>query len=439
MRSVINPERDEMEKLNDFEEFTTVLKEQACWADVCTEPGMVALMAARAAALANEPALKIEVHLSGGILKNALSAGLPSIQARGPAVAAAMGAVARDASRGLTILGNLTQDQLGEALALATSGCVTVRLDPAHEGVYGKCVLWTENHVAEVVIEGAHTNITEEKLDGRVLFAAANMTNAGGLSSLKEWSFEKLVDVATSIDAESLEWLLRGARSSIDLAAAGAGPDCCREMSFWRTGGGASACAGWPAAEAADWAAKAICARMNGVSWPVVTSAGSGNQGIMVGTAILSAASRLGLPDHKTIQALALAHGVNMFVKSYIGEVSCLCGGMSAGAGVAAAVCWMTGGTRAQMAEAVTEVLGSLFGMICDGAKTTCALKGWVAVTLGILVGQRTAGHRTKTQHQGVIGGSLEETLLRLEAMNKTVFSRSDDVLLSLAGVQRVS
>jgi len=423
---------------DDSQRFVRILREQACWANVCTEPGMVALMTARAADLAGEPALQIEVCLSGGILKNALSAGLPHIQVKGPDIAAAAGAVVRDPSKGLTILGNLSEAQMGEALSLARAGRVTVKWDSAHQGVYGKCILRTKNHVAEVVVEGSHTNITEEKLDGRLLVSAASTSTTSGLFALREWKFERLIDIIMSVDPVELDWLLQGARSSSDLAEAADDLACCHDIVMWPASCTTVSSGDWPAMEAANRAAKAICARMNGCAWPVLTSGGSGNQGIMIATSVLSLASSLGLAERRTIQALALAHGVNMLVKSYMGEISSSCGGVSAGAGVAAAVSWMMGGTKEQMAEAVTEVLGSLFGMVCDGAKTTCALKGWVAVTSGISIGQWAANRRAKTQNQGVIGRSLEDTLARLETINKTVFSRSDDLILSLMGVERV-
>lgn len=105
---------------------------------------------------------------------------------------------------------------------------------------------------------------------------------------------------------------------------------------------------------------------------------------------------------------------------------------------MAAAICWMLGGTALQIAEAVTEVLASLCGMVCDGAKATCALKGSSAVMTGILAGAGASRSVPGLRDQGVVGQSIDETLARLEILNSRVLAGSDQVLLELARVEKV-
>lgn len=148
--------------------------------------------------------------------------------------------------------------------------------------------------------------------------------------------------------------------------------------------------------------------------------------------------SRLGLSDERKLCAVVLAHGVNMLVKAHIGEVSASCGGISVGAGLAASICWMAGGSRDQMAQAATEALASLSGMICDGAKATCALKSSVAVMAGMIAGAGTSRSAARLENQGLIGQSIDETLERMETMSRRVFSGTDTVLLELTGIEKV-
>jgi len=133
----------------------------------CTEPGMIALAAARARRLAGGQPIRITVWASGPVLKNAQAVGLPGTEARGVAVAAALGAVAGDPGRGLRVLDTLTATHVAEALDLVERGSVAVKLEPDRQGVFTRVELVAGEHRAEVAITGSHTNIVLETLDGK--------------------------------------------------------------------------------------------------------------------------------------------------------------------------------------------------------------------------------------------------------------------------------
>jgi len=399
---------------------------------------MVAFMAAKAASTLPDGFESIEVHLSGGILKNALSAGLPHTTERGPAVAAAAGAIARHPERGLTILGDLNPSDVQDAVRLVKAGRVTVKWDTQHNSVYGKCIIKGSGHTAEVVVAGSHTGVVEHRLDGNSLAVATGSGMVPGLSAIRNWTFDRLIEAAMSLEPKELEWLLKGAESCAVLAEASSpGALGCSTVTPTEAMAALSCC-DTPMTDAAGRTFQAIQARMSGTPWPVLTSGGSGNQGIMISVPTLSIAHDLGLAGDRILRALAIAHGVNMLVKAYTGEVSASCGGISAGAGLAAAVCWMLGGSKSQIAEAVTEVLASLAGMVCDGAKATCALKGSSAVMTGLMAGAGASRSQQDLKDQGVVGQSIDETLGRLETLSRRVFAHSDAVLLELSGIEKV-
>jgi L-cysteine desulfidase len=411
----------------------SLLEEQSVWANVCTEPGMVALTASKAASLTDEFPDRIEVHLSGGVLKNALSAGLPNTSTKGPDMAAAIGAVVKKPEDGLNILGNATDEQLEKAMSLVSSGKVQVKWARGHDGVYARCVIRTKSHEAEAVVQGSHTNFVRVSFDGSVIESASLTDGGSSLRPLRGWTFHRLLEAVYSLDLNDLDWLLEGARACTCLAEKSQTVaervilpvrsnhrDSGKDMSMIDVAGNVS---------------KAICARMNGVSWPVVTSGGSGNQGIMVGIPVLALGTEQGLSKDQLIRALAIAHSVNILVKASIGEVSSSCGGLSAGAGLASAVCWMLGGNEAQMKEAASQVLASLCGMLCDGAKATCALKGSTAIVTAMTVGAGAVEGGSSIRDQGIVGGSFEETLSRLAALNSEVINRSDALLFGLLGL----
>ncbi len=407
-----------------------LLKEQSAWASVCTEPAMVALAAAQAVGALGEPPVSITVYLSAGVLKNALSAGLPRTARRGPEIAAALGAISRAPELGLTILGNVSERELDEALKMVAAGKVTVQWARDHDGVYGKCVVKGTHHVAEAVIERSHTNITRVSRDGKPTESCVTEGRHSDLRVLRDWDLGRLLVAALDLDVSRLGWLLQGARSCVRLTERS--PELLPENLIGFAWICSSDSCGTPIVEVANRVARAIAARMSGVPWPVVTSGGSGNQGIMVSVPVMSVAEHLQLNDTQTIKALTIAHSVNLFVKAYMGEVSCSCGGVSAAAGLAAATCWMRGGTVAQIEEAVSQVLASLFGMICDGAKVTCALKGTASVLTGMLTGLGASRCNGSIRDQGVLGKTLDETLTRIAALNERVINKADELMLDL-------
>ena len=258
---------------NEHRQFTCLLQEQSCWANVCTEPGMVAFMAANAASALPGTVTSIEVHLSAGVLKNALSAGLPHTTQRGPAVAAAAGAISRQPERGLTILGDLTPTQVDEALSLVAAGSVKVKWDTSHQGVYGKCIVRNSEHTSEVVVSGSHTGIVEQRLDGKPVPTPDGHGRNSGLSILRGWTFDHLIDTVMTLPASEFGWLLDGARSCVNLSEADS-PNPQAHLATPREACAALSCDGTPLTEAAGRTFKAIEARMSGTPWPVLTSGG---------------------------------------------------------------------------------------------------------------------------------------------------------------------
>ena len=128
-----------------------------------------------------------------------------------------------------------------------------------------------------------------------------------------------------------------------------------------------------------------------------------------------------------------MAHAVNLYIKAFAGSLSSLCGAVCAGAGVAASICWLLGGERAQVEGAVQTVLGSLYGMICDGAKSSCAYKCSAAAGDGVSAGYMASKNVMLQGRQGVMGETLEETARMIRLMAEEVFSRADLVVLKKA------
>lgn len=417
----------------------TLVIEHAQFATVCTEPSMIALATAKCRNLLGTLPQRIEVRVSPGILKNALSAGLPCGDRKGPEVSAALGAVVGDDSKGLQIFDNVSSEHLESAYTMVDENMVCVSWDEEATGVYACVTCYANGHEAKVIIEGSHTNVTFMSFDGEEVFKSGSDSNASPLRRLREVSFEDLYSACMKTDIEDIGFLLEGAKSDVELSFQAQtaekqkhslmGPaEKIRSSSDEMASSISSICV---FSSVYHEVLLAISARMGGTPWPVLTSGGSGNQGIMLAIPVVSACEVLGLDSDEATRALYLGHAVNLYIKSYMGSISCVCGAVSAGAGVAAAVSWCLSRDMRQVEQSIVMVLSALYGMLCDGAKASCALKGSIGAIQGLNAAFMVYKGVTIPEGEGIVGSSIEETLDNVGYFSEKIFSYGDKIMLS--------
>lgn len=417
----------------------TLVIEHAQFATVCTEPSMIALAAAKCRNLLGTLPQRIEVRVSPGILKNALSAGLPCGDRKGPEVSAALGAVIGDDSKGLQILDNVSPEDLESAYSIVDENMVCVSWDEEATGVYACVTSYANGHEAKVTIEGSHTNVTFMSFDGEEVFKSGSDSNSSPLRRLREVSFKDLYSACMKTDIEDIRFLLEGAKSDLELSFRAQTAEEQKHSLM----GPAEKIRSSPDALASSISSScvfssvyhkvllAISARMGGTPWPVLTSGGSGNQGIMLAIPVVSVCEVLGLDSDEATRALYLGHAVNLYIKSYMGSISCVCGAVSAGAGVAAAVSWCLGRDVRQVEQSIIMVLSALYGMLCDGAKASCALKGSIGAIQGLNAAFMVYKGVTIPAGEGIVGSSIEETLDNVGYFSEKIFSYGDKIMLS--------
>ena len=426
-----------------------LIAQKAQVATVCTEPAMIAFAAATATRVLGTVPTALTVVTCSGVFKNALGASLPGTARRGPAMAAALGAVIGQPEAKLAILQGIAPEHIEAATRMVDAGCVNASADATREGVYVRVIAQAAGHSADVTIAGGHSQLASVLRDGEPVRANA-VSGAGpaangespaapaDLSALREWCFGRLVTAATSIDPKATAYLNAGALSNRALSEAVAAARCPVPPAFGtppldlrllpllagQDGGALDR-------RVRTSVAAAVAARMTGQDWPVLTSAGSGNQGITVGVAVVLAAEAVGAPEDRQITALVLAHAVNLYVHAFIGEVSPACGAVSAATGVAVAVCWLLDGSLVQLESAAQLTLASLLGVICDGAKGTCALKCGAAAVEGLLCGQWARSGVAVPAETGIVGRDLVETLTLAKAIVEQGLRQSDDLIIA--------
>ena len=352
----------------------------------CTEPGAVALAVARACAelpdRGNVAAVRVTV--SANIYKNGMAVGIPGAGgARGNAIAAALGAICGDASRGLEVLAGTKPEDVKKAEAWVEEKRATIYCDQDRGGVYVLASVFTPEHKAMCLIEGSHSNIVKVTADGETTFEKERPSGASsgfaddGFPTL----FADVLRMADEMDDEDEDFIWEGVEMNDRIAAEGIKP----------AGGGSLQSSNFGlilrndekvgdfvpvALEIRTTASAAAEARMSGVQLPVMSSAGSGNHGITAIIPIAVLGRRAGKSRREIAKAIAVSHLATSFVKRNLGRLSPVCGcSVAAGAGAAAGMTYLMGGTYDQICSAMSLLLSNIAGMLCDGAKESCALK----------------------------------------------------------------
>lgn len=404
-----------------------LLHQDADLAVGCTEPVMVALAVAKAREILAEEPRRIKVFVSPAVWKNARCVGLPGINKRGLTVAAALGIFA-NAEDGQQLLARLKPEGIAKAEKLIEDGAVTVAINSEVEGVFARAKLSSNQHEAEVEIKGNHKSYTFIRLDNTELIKTEE-NNKNGQDVLADLKYEELLTLVLNLPEIELGFLIEGAQAIItftkEIIKGQKKPLAALSKYFLYQAGLAK--------EIYDLARAmtgiAVAERMAGALYPVLTSAGSGNQGILVAVPLLLLGQKLMVGQVKIGQALAIAHFTNMYIRAFTGKLSPLCGAVSGGAGVAAASCWLLGGNKRMMVNAIQNLLGNLCCILCDGAKDSCALKISTAATEGLHAAQMAYQGINLETGAGILNSDLETTLGRLRDIIQEGLGKVDNLL----------
>ncbi len=409
----------------------------------CTEPGAVAFAASSGAKYLAGPPKHIHLRLSANIYKNGQSVGIPGTPGlKGNLLAAALGALGGDPEKGLLSLENIDDDCISTAAAMLNAGSLTQEVVHDTPNVYVEVEMLRQGESVTAVVAHSHDNLVEVIHNKRIVFQGQENEGGSGrlpsyLSELSRLNFADLWELAATINEEDEAFLLQGAEMNLHVATEGLERP-------WGLG------SGYITAEQMNqddlawviraWSAAAADVRMDGGPWPVMSSAGSGNHGL---TAIIPpalAARYWKCSDRELAEALALSHLVTGAVKAKTGRLTPVCGcSIAAGAGAAAALTRLAKGTAAQAEQASSYVLSSVLGMICDGAKSTCALKVGTAAGEAYM-GMLLATNGSKfTSQQGIIGTSFKNNALAVGELSGVGFAAVDAVILRLLDSQSSS
>lgn len=421
----------------------------------CTEPIAVALAVAKAVEIITEncpcicpegwrlkAGFRLDVAVSGNILKNGMGVGIPGTGMVGLPVAAALGAVCGESSRGLEVLSGLNDAAVARAKELVAQGKVHISVAPTDHLLYVKATVSVDGRAeasteldphAYAVIEDDHDRIVETSFADRIL--ASSESGAAVVEHSAEddgLSVREILSFAESIPFEDIAFILDDRRLNLALALEGLEGDyglkvgkAIRENQEEVFGDDFMSYAMGMTAAASD-------ARMAGSTLPAMSNSGSGNQGITVSMPVIAFAMKYGIDDEKLARALILSNLVAIHIKTYLGKLSALCGCVVASTGSACGIVWLQGGGYEQICSAIKNMTGNITGMVCDGAKVGCAMKVASGVSCAVQSAVLALRGTCIPSTDGIIDDDVEKTIRNLGAIGSAGMKAADKMILDI-------
>ena len=396
----------------------------------CTEPIAIAYAAAKARQVLGEMPRGIRLRCSGNIIKNVRGVAVPNAGGlRGVEAAAILGVVGGDADRALEVLQAVTPRHLELTRQLLEEHFCTCSLQENVANLYIVAEVFSEGHTASVTIINRHTLITRIEKDGRELFRQDPVTQKSDDTDWSGWSVAAIVEFAETVDISRVRALLDG---QIDLNGTISNAGLRRPFGaqIGRTLLDVCEDTVWTRAKAR--AAAGSDARMGGCSLPVVINSGSGNQGITVSLPVMEYAAELKVPREKLYRALIISNLISIFQKHYIGSLSAFCGAVTAAAGCGAAITWLHGGTLENICDTIANTVANVGGMVCDGAKASCAAKIASAVDAAIMAHHLSMRGLHFQPGEGIIQDDPQKTIRSLGYIGRVGMRSTDAEILNL-------
>ena len=427
------------EKRPYFADYTKILKGELLTALGCTEPICIAYCAAvMRQTLGAEPE-KMQAFCSGNLIKNAKGATVPNSGGlKGIAASAILGAVGGDPAKQLELLTEVTAEQIEHAKRLLEKGiCEEILLE--HEDDKLQVIIRGEagGHTAEAELKYTHTNICRVERDGSPLpfnNLCEGIAVSGQDQETRELysglSIRSIIDYAehADLDREDIRETIRHqilCNTAISNEGLKNNWGASVGKIILHRGNSVPLRATAAAAAGSD-------ARMSGCELPVVINSGSGNQGITVTMPVVEYAKELGKSEDELIRALMLGNLVAIHIKSSYGRLSAFCGVVSAATGSGAAITWLAGGNYEQICATITNTLGTISGMVCDGAKPSCAAKIASAVDTAILAHEMAMAGKLFHSGDGLVKEGVEATIRSVGRMAAEGMVETDQVILEL-------
>ena len=412
-------------------QYIALLRRELVPALGCTEPIAIAYAAARARRLLGCMPTSMTVHCSGNIIKNVKSVIVPTTNGlRGIDTSAILGALAGDPELGMEVLRNVTPEQVEQVRQLRDTGMCKILPLKSTANLHILLEVSGNGHSALVEIRDSHTNVIREERDGVVVIGTASgrVSPTGSETSYCDLSIENIYWFAKTVNLAEIEPILEKQLDyNMAIAQEGLRGEWGAQVGKTLLASGDSL-----ASRAAAYAAAGSDARMGGCVLPVIINSGSGNQGMTVSLPVIVFAQEKGLSREETLRALALSNLVALFQKSFIGKLSAYCGAVSAACGSAAGIAYLCGDSLEVIEDTVVNTIANVSGMVCDGAKSSCAAKIATAVQAGFLGHEMAIRGHAFRNGEGLVKSDADKTVEVFGRMAREGMRATDEEILRL-------
>lgn len=401
----------------------------------CTEPIAVALCVAKAAETLNQRPQKIQVLLSANILKNAMGVGIPGTDMIGLPIAVALGALIGKSEYQLEVLKDSTPEAVEAGKKMIEAQAIQISLkENIEEKLYIEVTCMAGEEKATAIISGGHTNFVYLSKNDSVLMDKRSGTSGETEEESVELNLKKVYDFATTSPIEELQFILEARRLNKQAA----------ERSFKGNYGhelGKTLCSSDSErlimgsntfTHILSYTSAACDARMAGAMIPVMSNSGSGNQGIAATLPVVVYAEDNHKSEEELTRALILSHLTAIYIKQSLGRLSALCGCVVAATGSSCGITYLMGGNYQQVSFAVQNMIANLTGMICDGAKPSCALKLTSGVSTAVLSAILAMENKCVTSVEGIIEDNVDLSIRNLTKIGSQGMNETDKLVLDI-------
>ena len=415
---------------NVYDNYLTILKAELLPAMGCTEPIAVAFAAAKARAVLGKQPERIEMYCSGNIIKNVKGVVVPNSGGQmGIDVAAVLGVVGGREDLELEVVNSVTEEQIEKTRELVKAGICDCHLVEGEENLYIRAEVFAGEDSAVVEVKTKHNHISRIEKNGEILFAQDDIeTSSQGDKS--QLNMKDIYEFANTVDLEDvrpiMERQLNYNKAISEEGLKNPWGSCVGQTllevngtSDWRVRAKAAAAAGSDA-------------RMSGCAMPVVINSGSGNQGITVSMPILEYANEVKCSEEKLLRALTLANLLSLHQKRYIGNLSAYCGATSAGCSAACGIAYIDDASLEVIGHTIINAISTIGGMVCDGAKSSCAAKIASAVEAGLMGYELAKRDRSFKPGEGMVVEDMEQTIRNIGRMGREGMKGTDVEILNI-------
>lgn len=414
-------------------EIISLIRREVVPAVGCTEPAAVALCVAKATELLGVLPDKVSLRLSGNIVKNAMGVGIPGTGMIGLPIAVALGAIIGKSEYGLEVLRDVNQVALEKGQKYISENRIEICLEEdAPSNLYIDVRTVSDDNRSRAVISQSHTNFIYLSVNDEVIYQQEMKVEDFSEQHDIRLNLAMVHDFAVSAPLDEIRFILEAKDMNLRAAEEAFEHDYGHSLGSTVKNYGKLLFGDTPLEHMIYYTTAACDARMGGASIAVMSNSGSGNQGITATMPVVSFAKDMNASEEQTIRALVLSHLTSIYIKQSLGRLSALCGCVVASTGASSAMVYLMGGDFQQVCAAVKNMVANLTGMICDGAKPSCAMKISSGVSTAMLSAMLAMNGKCVTSVEGIVDDDVDKTIRNLTSIGREAMRETDKLVLDI-------